>query len=227
MRVHTAHGAPQRSRTFPAYPSRAGCLALGRVAASLKAGELQALGRNGGAQAVTGAFKACPGDKDVALAGLLAVAKLSVSSENRRLLGGAGACPLISKELLEFSDDEAVAEEGCRAVARLAALSGFNRTALGQAGAAEAIVAALVNHPSKPMVQRWGLGAGASLVAETDPSNNTDRLIRAGLLPLVVGALGKFRHNPTVQVMHARLQISPRPTLNVVLRFKFVRAMTT
>lgn len=176
-------------------------MALGRVAACLKSGELQALGRNGGAQAVTGAFKACPGDKDVALAGLLAVAKLSVSSENRRLLGEAGACPLISKELLEFSDDEAVAEEGCRAVTRLAALSGFNRTALGQAGAAEAIVAALVNHPSKPMVQRWGLGAGASLVAETDPSNNTDRLIRAGLLPLVVRALGKFRHNPTVQVM--------------------------
>lgn len=178
---------------------RAGCIALGYVAGCLKPKELQALGRNGGAQAVTGAFKACPGDKDVALAGLLAVAKLSISSENRRLLGEAGVCPLISKELLEFSDDEAVAEEGCRAITSIAALSGFNRTALGLAGAAEATAAALLNHPSKPMVQRWGLSAAAALVAETDPSGNTERITRAGILDVAVQALAKFRHNPTVQ----------------------------
>lgn len=178
---------------------RAGCIALGHVAGCLKSKDLQMLGRNGGAQAVTGAFKACPGDKDVALAGLLAVAKLSISSENRRLLGEAGACPLVSKELLELSDDETVAEEGCRAIARLAALSGFNRTALGLAGAAEATAAALLNHPSRPAVQRWGLSAAAALVAETDPSGNTGRLIRAGILDLAVKALAKFRHNPTVQ----------------------------
>eukprot|EP00903_Cladosiphon_okamuranus_P006843 g6665.t1 len=178
---------------------RAGCIALGNVAGCLKVKELQALGRKGGAQAVTAAFKACPGDKDVAFAGLLAVSKLSISSENRRLLGQAGACPLIAKELLEFSDDEAVAEEGCRAVSRIASLSGFNRTGLGLAGAAEATAAALLNHPSKPMVQRWGLSAAAALVAETDPSGNTDRITRAGILDLAVGALAKFRHNPTVQ----------------------------
>lgn len=178
---------------------RAGCIALGSVAGCLKVRDLQALGREGGAQAVTAAFKACPGDKDLALAGLLAVAKLSISSENRRLLGEAGACPLISKELLEFSDDEAVAEEGCRAVTRIAALSGFNRTALGLAGAAKATATALLNHPSKPMVQRWGLSAAAALVAETDPSGNTDRITRAGTLDLAVQALAKFRHNPTVQ----------------------------
>lgn len=178
---------------------RAGCMALGEVAACLNPNELQVLGRNGGAQAVTGAFKLCPGDKDVAFAGLLAVAKLSVSSENRRLLGEAGVCPLISKELLEFSDNEAIAEEGCRAVARLAALSGFNRTALGHAGAAEATAAALRNHPSKPMIQRWGLSASAALVAETDPSGNTGRITRVGILDLAVQALAKFRHNPAVQ----------------------------
>lgn len=178
---------------------RAGCIALGSVAGCLKLRDLQALGRKGGAEAVTAAFKACPGDKDVALAGLLAVAKLSISSENRRLLGEAGACPLISKELLEFSDDEAVAEEGCRAVTRIAALSGFNRTALGLAGAAEATATALLNHPSKSMVQRWGLSAAAALVAETDPSGNTDRITRAGVLDLAVQALAKFRHNSTVQ----------------------------
>lgn len=178
---------------------RAGCITLGNVAGCLKSKELQALGRNGGAQAVTSAFKACPGDKDVALAGLLAVAKLAISSENRRLLGEAGACPLVAKELLEFSDDEAVAGEGCRAVTRIAALSGFNRTSLGLAGAAEATAAALLNHPSKSMVQRWGLSAAAALVAETDPSGNTDRITRAGILGLAVQALAKFRHNPTVQ----------------------------
>ncbi|CAB1119102.1 unnamed protein product [Ectocarpus sp. CCAP 1310/34] len=178
---------------------RAGCMALGNVASCLKPKDLQALGRNGGAQAVTGAFEACPGDKDVALAGLLAVAKLSMSSENRRLLGQAGVCPMISKELLDFSHDEAVAEEGCRAVTRLAALSGFNRTALGHARAAEATATALLKHPSKPKVQRWGLSAAAALVAETDPSGNTDRITSAGILGLAVKALMKFRHNPTVQ----------------------------
>ena len=178
---------------------RAGCIALGHVAGCLKSKDLQMLGRNGGARAVTGAFKACPGDKDVALAGLLAVAKLSISSENRRLLGEAGACPLVSKELLEFSDDEVVAEEGCRAITRLAALSGFNRTALGLAGAAEATAAALVSHPSRSIIQRWGLSAAAALVAETDPSGNTGRLTRAGILDLAIQALAKFRHNPTVQ----------------------------
>ncbi|CAM9864563.1 unnamed protein product, partial [Ectocarpus sp. 8 AP-2014] len=178
---------------------RAGCMALGNVASCLKPKDLQALGRSGGAQAVTGAFVACPGDKDVALAGLLAVAKLSMSSENRRLLGQAGVCPMISKELLDFSHDEAVAEEGCRAVTRLAALSGFNRTALGHARAAEATATALLKHPSKPKVQRWGLSAAAALVAETDPSGNTDRITSAGILGLAVKALMKFRHNPTVQ----------------------------
>ncbi|CAM9344248.1 unnamed protein product [Ectocarpus fasciculatus] len=178
---------------------RAGCMALGNVASCLKPKDLQALGRNGGAQAVTGAFEACPGDKDVALAGLLAVAKLSMSSENRRLLGQAGVCPLISKELLDFSHDEAVAEEGCRAVTRLAALSGFNRTALGHARAAEATATAMRKQPSKPKVQRWGLSAAAALVAETDPSGNTDRITSAGILGLAVKALMKFRHNPTVQ----------------------------
>ncbi|CAN0547710.1 unnamed protein product [Ectocarpus sp. 12 AP-2014] len=178
---------------------RAGCIALGNVASCLKPKDLQALGRNGGAQAVTGAFEACPGDKDVALAGLLAVAKLSMSSENRRLLGQAGVCPMISKELLDFSHDEAVAEGGCRAVTRLAALSGFNRTALGHARAAEATATALLKHPSKPKVQRWGLSAAAALVAETDPSGNTDRITSAGILGLGVKALMKFRHNPTVQ----------------------------
>lgn len=178
---------------------RAGCMALGEVAACLNPNELQALGRNGGALAVTGAFKLCPGDKDVALAGLLAVAKLSVSAENRRLLGEAGVCPMIAKELLEFSDSETIAQEGCRAIARVAALSGFNRTALGHAGAAEATAAALRNHPSKPMVQRWGLSASAALVAETDPSGNTIRITRLGILDLVIQALGKFRHIPVVQ----------------------------
>lgn len=178
---------------------RAGCIALGHVAGRLDPKELQAVGRNGGAQAVTGAFTACPGDKDVALAGLLAVAKLSISSENRRLLGEAGACPLISQALLEFSGHEAVAEEGCRAITRLAALSGFNRTALGLAGAAKATATALLNHPSKPMIQRWGLSAAAALVAETDPSGNTDRITRAGILDLAALALAKFRHNPAVQ----------------------------
>lgn len=178
---------------------RAGCMALGEVAACLNPNELQALGRNGGAQAVTGALKLCAGDKNVALAGLLAIAKLSISAENRRLLGQAGVCPMIAKELLEFSENEAIAEEGCRAIARLAALSGFNRTALGHAGAAEATAAALRNHPSKPMVLRWGLSASAALVAETDPSGNTARITRVGILDLAVQALGKFRHNPAVQ----------------------------
>ncbi|CBN77331.1 conserved unknown protein [Ectocarpus siliculosus] len=192
----TRHSSTNRDRLT----SMGAMEALSRaVALSGRKNNLKALGRNGGAQAVTGAFEACPGDKDVALAGLLAVAKLSMSSENRRLLGQAGVCPMISKELLDFSHDEAVAEEGCRAVTRLAALSGFNRTALGHARAAEATATALLKHPSKPRVQRWGLSAAAALVAETDPSGNTDRITSAGILGLAVKALMKFRHNPTVQ----------------------------
>lgn len=178
---------------------RAGCITLASVAACLNPKDLQMLGRNGGAQAVIFALGACPGDKNVAWAGLLAVAKLSTSSDNRRLLGQAGACPLIAKVLLECSDNYVIAEEGCKAVAGLAALSGFNRTTLGHAGAAEATAAALRKHPSKPTTQRWGLCAAAALVADTDPSGNTSRITNAGILDSAAQALKRFRHNPTVQ----------------------------
>ena len=179
---------------------RAGCLTLGSVAACFSTKDVQILGRNGGAQAVVFALDACSGDKSVAWAGLLAVAKLSVSSDNRRLLGEVGACSLISKALLEFSDDDAIAEEGCRAVAGLAALSGFNRTALGRAGAAEATTAALRKHPAKATTQRWGLSAAASLIADTDPSGNTGRITDSGVLNLAEQALTRFPRNPSVQV---------------------------
>lgn len=179
---------------------RAGCLTLGSVAACFSTKDVQILGRSGGAQAVVFALDACSGDKSVAWAGLLAVAKLSVSSDNRRLLGEVGACSLISKALLEFSDDNAIAEEGCRAVAGLAALSGFNRTALGRAGAAEATTAALWKHPAKATTQRWGLSAAASLIADTDPSGNTARITDAGVLNLAEQALTRFPQNPSVQV---------------------------
>ena len=179
---------------------RAGCLTLGSVAACFNTKDLQILGRNGGAQAVVFALGACSGDKSVAWAGLLAVAKLSVSSGNRRLLGEVGACSLISKVLLEFSDDDAIAEEGCRAVAGLATLSGFNRTALGRSGAADATTAALLKHPAKAATQRWGLSAAASLIADTDPSGNTARITDAGILKLAERALTRFPQNPSVQV---------------------------
>lgn len=185
---------------------RAGCLALGSVAfASRQLTDLQALGRCGGAQAVIFALDACPGDEHVAWAGLLAVAKLAVSADNRRLLGEAGACPLTSKVLLEFAHRQRIAEEGCQAVAGLAALSGFNRTALGHAGAAEATAAALRNHPAKPTTQGWGLTAAASLVADTDPSDNTSRITRAGILDLSGRALARFPHNPTIQAEGLRV----------------------
>lgn len=179
---------------------RAGCLTLGSVAACFNTKDLQTIGRNGGAQAVVFALGACSGDKSVAWAGLLAVAKLSASSGNRRLLGEVGACSLISKVLLEFSEDEAIAEEGCRAVAGLAALSGFNRTAFGRAGAAEATTAALQKHPAKATAQRWGLSAAASLIADTDPSGNTARITDAGILNLAEHAITRFPQNPSVQV---------------------------
>lgn len=178
---------------------RAGCMTLGSVAACLKPKDLQMLGRNGGAQAVIFALDACPGDENVAWAGLLAVAKLSVSANNRRLLGEAGGCPLITKVLQEFSKNIVIAEEGCRAVAKLATLSGFNRTALGCAGAAEAIAEALRSHPAQSTIQRWGLSAAAALVADTDPSDNTSRIINAGILNFTARALARFAHNPTVQ----------------------------
>lgn len=185
---------------------RSGCLALGSVAfASRQITDLQMLGRNGGAQAVIFALDACSGDESVAWAGLLAVAKLAVSADNRRLLGEAGACPVTSKVLLEFAHRWRIADEGCQAVAGLAALSGFNRTALGYAGAAEATAAALRNHPAKPTTQRWGLTAAAALVADTDPSGNTLRITHAGILDLSGRALARFPHNPIIQAEGLRV----------------------
>lgn len=182
---------------------RAGCITLGSMAACLAAHQpqaLQLLGLNGGAKAVALALDACRGDESVAQAGLLAVTKLSVSAENRRLMGEAGSCRLVAQVLLDFSDRKPIAEEGCRAVAGLAALSGFNRTALGRAGAAEAAAAALRIHPSKPSVQRWGLSAAAALVADTDPSGNTARISSAGILNFAARGMTRFPHNPRLQV---------------------------
>lgn len=185
---------------------RAGCLALGSVArASSQAKDLHNLGRNGGAHAVIFALEACADDVDVAWAGLLAVGKLSISAENRRLLGEAGACPLVSSILVAFVKDARLAEEGCRAVAGLAALSGFNRTALGRGGAAEATALVLRSHPSKMCAQRWGLAAAAALVADTDPSGNTSKLTHAGVLTLACHALARFPHNPLVQTEGLRV----------------------
>lgn len=184
---------------------KAGCMTLGNVAACLKPNDVQMLGRNGGTRAVVFALNACPGDKDVAWAGLLAVAKLAVSSENRRLLGEAGICPLVSKALLNFAEDRLIAKEGCRSIVRLARRSGFNRTALGHTGSIDATAAVLRCHPAKSMTQRWGLSAAAAMVADVDPSGNTSRIIRAKILDLAARALARFPHNATVQAEGLRL----------------------
>lgn len=192
--------AAMSKRPFERQLQRAGCLTLGDIAvASSKPKYLHNLGRKGGAKAVMLALNACADDVDVTRAGLLAIAKLTVSAENRRLLGKAGACPLVSRVLANFAENPNVAEEGCRAVAGLATFSGFNRTALGHGGAAEAVADALRNHPSQSGVQRWGLTAIATLVADADPSCNTTRITDAKGLVLVSRALARFSHDLYVQ----------------------------
>lgn len=186
---------------------KSGCLVLGRMAHAtrLDSEGLRALGSNGGARAVILALGACSDDGGVVRAGLTAVADLSASADNRRTLGDAGACPLVPKAILAFSRDPGVAERGCRAVARLTALSGFNRTTSGRGEAAEAVATALENFPSYPAVQKWGLTAAASLVADADPSGNTSRITRAGILQSAAKALARFPHDPWVQAEGLRL----------------------
>ncbi|CAM9687788.1 unnamed protein product [Discosporangium mesarthrocarpum] len=177
----------------------AGCLVLGHVARGSPTDILHGLGKRGGGRAVVAALQACPDDRDVALAGLAAVAKLAASPENRQLLGAAGVCGLVSAALKSFVCDQAIAKEGCRAIAALATQSGFNRTALGHTGAVEAVAEALRCHPAVDGVQHWGITAAADMVADTDPSANTSRLIRSDVPTLVVRAMGKLVQEPTTQ----------------------------
>lgn len=182
---------------------RAGCVALGRVAACVSSFDskgLEVLGRDGGVRAIVLALDACAGDPSVVLAGLIAVTELAGSAYNRQLLGEAGGCRLVAKVLSDFSTDNAIAVEGCRAIVGLASLSGFNRTILGFSGATEATAAALRHHPSNSITQRWGLWAIAALVADTDPSNNTVRISQSGIMLLVVKTLENFPHDPNIQI---------------------------
>lgn len=136
----------------------------------------------------------------MALAGLIAVTELAGSADNRQLLGEAGGCRLVAQVLSDFSADDAIAIEGCRAIVELASLSGFNRTALGLSGAIEATAAALRHHPSNSITQRWGIWAIAALVADTDPSNNTARISQSGIMILVVKTMENFSHDANIQI---------------------------
>lgn len=185
---------------------KSGCTALACVAdASKKNSDLVDLARNGGVQAVTLALEACSNDLQVARAGSLAVGKLATNADLRHLLGKRGLCQMMPRVLSSFAEDPEIAEEACRAVAGLATLSGFNRTTLGNHGAVEATAMALRKHPASFGIQKWAVTSTAWLVAGKDPSRNTSRILATDALQLVVRALARFSHDPTMQAEGLRV----------------------